>query len=64
MHDKNGKPLKKGDKVTIEAEILETYATDTFCNVQLGIGRDNENSEFNVHGTVTLNSKQVELKED
>lgn len=30
MHDKNGKPIKKGDKVLIEAEIAETYARGEF----------------------------------
>lgn len=64
MHDKNGKPLKVGDKVTVEAVILETYATEDFCNVQLGIGRDQENSAHNVHGTLTINSRQVELIEE
>ncbi len=63
MHDKNGNPIKKGDKVIVEAVVLETYATDTFCNVQLGIGRDAEHGEYNVQGTLTLNAKQVELIE-
>lgn len=34
MHDKNGKPIKKGDKVTIEAVITETHASDEFCNAR------------------------------
>ena len=59
MHDKNGKPIKKGDKVTVEAVIAETYATEDFCNVQLWIGRDAEHSAQNVHGTLTINSKQI-----
>lgn len=60
MHDKNGKPLKKGDKVLIEAEIVETYGAVDYCNVQLGIGLNKENGPDNVHGRVTLNSRQVE----
>lgn len=64
MHDKNGKPIKKGDKVIVEAVVLETYATTDFCNVQLGIGRDAEHSAHNVHGTLTINTKQVELIEE
>jgi hypothetical protein len=64
MHDKNGKPIAKGDKVIVEAVVLETYRAATFCNVQLGIGRDADHSEFNVHGTLTINAKQVELVED
>ncbi len=64
MHDKNGKPIKKGDKVMVQATIAETYATEDFCNVQLHIGRDKENAADNVHGTLTLNSRQVELVEE
>lgn len=64
MHDKNGKPIKTGDRVTVEAVIAETYATEDFCNVQLAIGKDKENAADNVHGTLTLNSRQVELVEE
>jgi len=64
MHDKNGKPIKTGDKVRIEAVIEETYATDEFCNVKLGIGKDQEHGAFNIQSTVTLNAKQVELVEE
>lgn len=65
MHDKNGKPLKKGDRVTIEAEITETYATDEFCNVQLKVGeKDQEHGPHNVTATVTVNAKQTVLIED
>ncbi len=35
MHDKNGTPLKKGDIVTITAEITELSATEEYCNVTL-----------------------------
>ncbi len=65
MHDKNGKPLKKGDRVTVEAEIIETYATDEFCNVQLRIGeKDQEHGPFNVQATATVNAKQTVLIEE
>lgn len=64
MHDKNGKPLKKGDKVTVEAEIVETYGAVDYCNVQLGIGLDQENGPANVHGRLTINSRQVVKVED
>lgn len=63
MHDKNGKPIKKGDKVIIEAVVRETYATDEFCNIQLGIGMDEEHAAHNVQAYVTLNAKQVEVVE-
>ena len=64
MHDKNGKPVKKGDRVIVEAVIGDTYATPDFCNVQLHIGHEQEHSAHNVHGTLTINSKQVELIEE
>lgn len=64
MHDRNGKLLNKGDRVLIEAEIAECYATADYCNVQLSIGKDKDHGPHNVHGTVTLNSKQVELIEN
>jgi hypothetical protein len=60
MHDKNGTPIEKGDKVMIEAVIEEAHATEEFCNVTLGIGKDQEHGPFNIHSTVTLNAKQVE----
>jgi hypothetical protein len=33
MHDRNGTPLKKGDKVLIEAVVTELYHNEDFCNV-------------------------------
>jgi hypothetical protein len=35
MHDRTGKPLKKGDKVTISAVITDISATEDYCNVSL-----------------------------
>ncbi len=64
MHDKNGKPVKKGDKVRIEGVIENTAATDEYCNVTIGIGRDKEHGAHNVHGTLVLNARQVELIEE
>ncbi|MCW5959283.1 MAG: hypothetical protein KIS76_03920 [Pyrinomonadaceae bacterium] len=64
MHDKNGKPLKTGDRVKVEAVIGECYSGDEYCNVQLKIGYEADNGPSNVHAFVTLNSKQVELLED
>lgn len=37
MHDKNGNPIKKGDRVTVEAEIIEASTGVEFCNVQLKV---------------------------
>ena len=33
MHDKNGTELKKGDRVLIEAEIVELSTGSDYCNV-------------------------------
>lgn len=63
MHDKNGKPLKEGDKVLIEADITTCHATEEFCNITLAIGKDLPHGAFNIQTTVTLNAKQVELLE-
>jgi len=35
MHDRTGKPLKKGDKVTLSAKITELHPTEEYCNVSL-----------------------------
>ena len=35
MHDRTGNPLKKGDRVTIIAEITDLCATEDYCNVSL-----------------------------
>jgi hypothetical protein len=35
VHDRNNTPLKKGDKVLIEATITELQAGEDYCNVSL-----------------------------
>lgn len=35
MHDRTGKPLVKGNKVTISAIITELNPTEDYCNVSL-----------------------------
>lgn len=61
MHDKNGKPLAVGDRVTVTATIKETYLGEEYCNVQL------ETEEPMYPGDnktiITLNAKQVEKQE-
>lgn len=59
-HDRNGKELKKGDRVTLTAVVDEVYAADEFCNVRIAIGCDEPHGPANVHGAVTLNTRQVE----
>jgi len=61
MHDCNGTPLKKGDKVLIEAVIGDTYATPDYCNVTLKIGSEKPHGPDNIQSSVTLNTRQVLL---
>lgn len=35
MHDRTGKSLKKGDKVTVLCSITDLSATEDYCNVSL-----------------------------
>ena len=35
MHDRTGKPLKKGDKVTISAVITQLHPMEDYCNVSV-----------------------------
>jgi tartrate dehydratase beta subunit/fumarate hydratase class I family protein len=65
MHDKNGNPLKVGDRVTVEGEITSTSATDDYCNVTLKVGeKDQEHGPHNVTGTLVVNAKQTTLIEE
>jgi hypothetical protein len=61
MHDVNGTPIKKGDRVLIEAIIRDTYAAPDFCNIVLAIGGDKPHGADNITSSVTLNSRQVLL---
>ena len=63
MHDRNGTPLKKGDKVLLEATIGEVYTVEDYCNVNLQIGYDQPHGPANVQSSVTLNARQVLLLE-
>lgn len=35
MHDAKGRPLAKGDKVRIDATIVELYPSEDYCNVSI-----------------------------
>lgn len=60
MHDRNGNPLKVGDKVNVPCIITACQSGDTeYCNVTL-------NTEVPMDGrpyTLSLNAKQTELVE-
>jgi hypothetical protein len=66
MHDRNGTPLKKGDIVTITAEISDLYATEDYCNVQLKTvhGRRPDNTPETIGaintGVLVLQSRKEE----
>ena len=58
MHDKNGKPLVKGDKVTVQFVIRECSPDHDFCNCTLDTI---EPMPGNGHRCcLVLNTKQVE----
>jgi hypothetical protein len=66
MHDRNGTSLKKGDIVTITAEITQLYETEEFCNVSLRTvdGRRPDNSPETISaintGVLVLQSRAKE----
>ena len=65
MHDRNGNPVKVGDRVQIQGEITSTSAGEEYCNVTVKITeKDQEHGPFNVQGTVVVNAKQTELIEE
>lgn len=65
MHDRNGKPIKVGDRVQLQGEITSTSASDEFCNVTVKITeKGQDHGPFNVQGTVVLNARQTELIEE
>lgn len=59
MHDKNGLPLAKGDRCTVECTVREGYQTenDGYCNVQLETVEPMHPTQNK--SAITLNSRQV-----
>lgn len=57
-HDTFGNKLEKGDRVLIEAEVVEVFPTETGCNVQFKIISHQSRDEY--HPTFTCNSKLVQ----
>lgn len=65
MHDRNGNPVKVGDRVLVQGEITSAGATDEYCNVTIKITeKDQEHGPFNVTGTLVVNARQTELIEE
>lgn len=61
MHDRNGSPIKVGDVVYIEAKVIETYATEDYCNAQVRVGFEKEHGPDNVVSSLTVNTRQLLL---
>lgn len=60
MHDRNGKPLKVGDKVNVPCTITACMSGETdWCNVTLVT--DVPMGTRTVGDSITLNAKQTEL---
>lgn len=65
MHDRNGNPVKVGDRVRLEGEIISTTDGEEFCNVTVKVTeKDEEHGPFNVQSNVVVNAKQTELIEE
>ena len=62
MHDRNGKPVKVGDKVNVPCVITATQDGESeYCNVTLVT--EVPMGTRTVGDTLTLNAKQTELVE-
>lgn len=62
MHDRNGNPVKVGDRVLLQGEITQTSEGEEYCNVTVKITeKDQEHGAFNVQGIIVVNAKQTEL---
>lgn len=58
MHDRDGQPLKVGDKVFIHATVTETHDPGSeYCNVK--VVTDIPMADRTVRDTIVLNAKQV-----
>lgn len=61
MHDKNGKPLKIGDKVRLVGEITSVSANPDYCNCTV---TSPYNPPAQMAFTVTLCTQETEKVED
>lgn len=57
VHDKDGKELKVGDRVTLECTVKEIQAGTEYCNVTLTTVEPMFPSDR--HDTIVANTKQV-----
>lgn len=64
MHDRNGNPIKVGDRVSLVGEITSTSAGEEYCNVTVKVTeKGQDHGPYNVQTTVVVNAKQTELIE-
>lgn len=62
MHDRNGNPLKVGDRVALVATIEETSTSEDYCNVKVKVTEEGQDhGPRNVTSTIWVNAKQTEL---
>lgn len=54
MHDCNGKPIEKGDEVTMRFRVLETFPGADECNVTMEAIVPNETVAGEAHYVPTL----------
>jgi len=64
MHDKNGKPIHKGDLVLIEGRVIDQSASGdgSFCSIQVEIDGDWDGKGGK--GTNWFSAKQVQVVEE
>lgn len=64
MHDRNGNPVKAGDRVHLVGTIEETSSGEEYCNVKVKVTEEGqEHGPNNVQCTIWVNAKQTELIE-
>jgi hypothetical protein len=62
MHDRNGNPVKEGDRVRLEGDIVSTSGGEEYCNVTVLVTeKGQDHGPYNVQSHVTVNAKQTEL---
>jgi hypothetical protein len=59
MHDRNGQPVKKGDRVVLHGTITDAWPGAEVCNVQITI---DDPGKVGGCPTITTNSRVAELE--
>lgn len=64
MHDKNGTPLKDGDKVRFTGRIKSSTGGASFCNVTVEAAETPEGEDVGAGPVLTCNSRFFEKVEE